>query len=224
MLNRKPFEEAIKLRGFKMNKLRNVNRLVKISLLVAMAFVLMLFDFPIPGFPPFLKFDLSDLPALIGGFALGPIAGVVIEGGKVLLNLLFTGSSTGGVGEVANFIIGSSFVWTAAVIYHSKKNKKSALIGLATGTIIMTVVGAVLNYFILIPLYATMYGGMGVIIDMSAEGNSAIASLAGIIIIGITPFNILKGLVVSVITFVSYKKVAPLINKENLNIKQQPVR
>lgn len=212
------------LGGKTMNTSKNVNRLVKISVLVAMAFILMLFDFPIPGFPPFLKFDLSDLPALIGGFALGPIAGVIVEGGKVLLNLLFTGSATGGVGEVANFIIGGSFVWVAAFVYHRNKTKKSALIGLVLGTVAMTIVGAVFNYFILIPLYATMYGGMDAIIGMSSEGNSAISSFAGVIIIGITPFNILKGAVVSGITFASYKKVAPLINKENVNMKHQTAR
>lgn len=207
-----------------MNTSKSVNKLVKISVLVAMAFILMLFEFPIPGFPPFLEFDLSDLPPLIGGFALGPVAGVIVEGGKILLNLLFTGSITGGIGEVANFVIGASFVWVAAFVYHRNKTKKSALLGLVLGTVIMTIVGAVFNYFILIPLYASMYGGMNVIITMSAEGNSAISSLAGIIIIGITPFNILKGAVVSVITFASYKKVAPLINKENLNMKHKTVR
>ena len=203
-----------------MNTSKKVNRLVKISLLVAMAFVLMLFDFPIPGFPPFLKFDLSDLPALIGGFALGPVAGVIIEGGKVIMNLLYTGSNTGGVGEVANFIIGASFVFTAAFIYHKNKTKKNALIGLIAGTIVMTLVGALFNYFILIPLYAKLFGGMGAVIGMSAEGNSAISSMAGIIIIGITPFNILKGAVVSLITFVSYKKVAPLITRENYVVEK----
>ena len=207
-----------------MNTSKSVNKLVKISVLVAMAFILMLFELPIPGFPPFLEFDLSDLPPLIGGFALGPVAGVIVEGGKILLNLLFTGSITGGVGEVANFIIGASFVWVAAFVYHRNKTKKSALLGLVLGTVTMTIVGAVFNYFILIPLYASMYGGMNVIISMSAEGNSAISSLAGIIMIGITPFNILKGSVVSVITFASYKKVAPLINKENLNMKHKTVR
>ncbi|MEG2935048.1 MAG: ECF transporter S component [Clostridium sp.] len=207
-----------------MNRSKNVNRLVKISILVAMASILMMFDFPVPGFPPFLQFDLSDLPALIGGLALGPIAGVTIEGGKVLLNLLFTGSATGGVGELANFLIGASFVWVAAFVYHRNKTKKSALIGLVLGTVAMTIVGAILNYFVLIPLYATMYGGMDAIIGMSSEGNSAIGSFAGIIIIGITPFNILKGAVVSAITFASYKKVAPLINKENLNMEHQTVR
>lgn len=203
-----------------MNTSKKVNRLVKISLLVAMAFILMLFDFPIPGFPPFLKLDLSDLPALIGGFALGPVAGVIIEGGKILMNMLFTGSSTGGVGEVANFIIGGSFVFTAAVIYHKNKTKKNAVIGLVLATIVMTIVGALFNYFILIPLYAKMFGGMGAVIGMSAEGNSSISSLAGIIILGITPFNILKGTIVSLITFVTYKKVAPLITKENLIAEQ----
>lgn len=207
-----------------MNTSKNVNRLVKISVLVAMAFVLMLFDFPIPGFPPFLKFDISDLPALIGGFALGPVAGVTVEGGKILIKLLFTGSITGGVGEVANFIIGSSLVWVAAFVYHRNKTKKSAILGLLLGTIAMTIVGAVFNYFILIPLYASMYGGMDAIIGMSAEGNSAISTFGGVIIIGITPFNILKGAIVSVITFASYKKVAPLINKENMNMNQQTAK
>ncbi|HCO73413.1 MAG TPA: hemolysin [Clostridium sp.] len=123
-----------------MNTSKNVNRLVKISLLVAIAFILMLFEFPIPGFPPFLKLDLSDLPALIGGFALGPVAGVIIEGGKVILNLVFHGTYTGGVGEFANFLIGGSFVFVASYVYHKNKTKKSAIIGLILGTIIMTIV------------------------------------------------------------------------------------
>ncbi|MEG0308633.1 MAG: ECF transporter S component [Clostridium sp.] len=203
-----------------MNKSKNVNRLVKISLLVAMGFVLMLFDFPIPGFPPFLKLDLSDLPALIGGFALGPVAGVIVEGGKVILNLVFSGSITGGVGEFANFLIGGTFVYVAAFIYHRNKTKKSAAIGLILGTIAMTIVGAVFNYYILIPLYGTIMGGMSNVIGVSAEGNANINSLAGIIVLGITPFNILKGVLVSVITFASYKKISPLINRENSIMEQ----
>ncbi len=199
---------------------KNVNRLVKISLLVAMAFVLMLFEFPIPGFPPFLKLDFSDLPALIGGFALGPVAGVIIEGGKVILNLVFHGSYTGGVGEFANFLIGGSFVFVASYIYHKNKTKKNAIIGLIIGTIVMTIVGALLNYYILIPLYATIMGGMSNVIGFAAEGNSGIGSLAGIIVLGITPFNIIKGVVVSLITFVSYKRISPLISRENILAEQ----
>ena len=199
---------------------KNVNRLVKISLLVAMAFVLMLFEVPIPGFPPFLKLDFSDLPAIIGGFALGPVAGVLIEGGKVILNLVFHGSYTGGVGEVANFLIGGSFVFVAAYVYHKNKTKKNAIIGLVLGTIAMTVVGAVFNYYILIPLYATIMGGMGNVIGFAAEGNSSIGSIAGIIVLGITPFNIIKGTIVSLITFVSYKRISPLISRENVLMEQ----
>lgn len=204
-----------------MNQSQKLNRLVKISLLVAIAAVLMLLEFPIPIFPGFLKFDLSDLPALIGGFALGPVAGVIIEGGKVLLNTLFTGSITGGVGEVANFLIGGSFVFVASYMYHKEKTKKNAAIGLVMGTIVMTIVGAVFNYFVLIPLYATLFGGMDTIIGMSAESNSAISNLGGVILLGITPFNILKGSVVSLVTFVTYKKVSPLINKENMLLDQK---
>jgi riboflavin transporter FmnP len=199
---------------------KNVNRLVKISLLVAMAFVLMLFEVPIPGFPPFLKLDFSDLPALIGGFALGPVAGVLIEGGKVILNLVFQGSYTGGVGEVANFLIGGSFVFVASYVYHKNKTKKNAIIGLVLGTIAMTIVGAVFNYYILIPLYATIMGGMGNVIGSAAEGNSSIGSIAGIIVLGITPFNIIKGTIVSLITFVSYKRISPLISRENVLMEQ----
>lgn len=203
-----------------MNMSKNVNRLVKISLLVAMAFILMLFEFPVPGFPPFLKFDLSDLPPLIGGFALGPIAGVIIEGGKVILNLVFNGTYTGGVGEFANFLVGGSFVFVASFIYHKNKTRKNAIIGLILGTIVMTIIGAIFNYYILIPLYATIMGGMGNVVGSAAEGNSNISSLAGIIVLGITPFNIIKGAVVSLITFVSYKRISPLINKENILTEQ----
>ncbi|HAK41441.1 MAG TPA: ECF transporter S component [Clostridium sp.] len=199
---------------------KNVNRLVKISLLVAMAFILMLFEFPIPGFPPFLKLDFSDLPALIGGFALGPVAGVIIEGGKVILNLVFHGSYTGGVGEFANFLVGGSFVFVASYIYHKNKTKKNAIIGLIIGTIVMTIVGALFNYYILIPLYATIMGGMSNVIGFSAEGNSNIGSLVGIIVLGITPFNIIKGAIVSLITFVSYKRISPLISRENILAEQ----
>lgn len=198
-----------------MNTSSKINRLVKISLLVAMGCILMIFDFPLPIFPAFLKIDLSELPAMIGGFAMGPVAGVIIVGGKVLLNTLFTGTTTGGVGEVANFIIGGIFVFVAASIYHRNKTKKNAAIGMVAGTIAMTIVGSLINYFILIPLYAKLFGGMDVIIGMSSEANGAISSLAAVILFAIVPFNILKGTVVSLVTFVTYKRVSPILVKEN---------
>lgn len=207
---------AVNLGGIlKMNKSKNVNRLVKISMLTAMAFVLMLFEFPIPGFPPFLELDFSDLPALIGGLALGPVAGVIVEGGKILLNLAFNGTITAGIGELANFLIGGTFVFVASFIYHRNKTKKSAIIGLILGTLAMTIVGAVFNYYILLPFYAKIMGGMGSVVGFAAKGNSNISSALGIVVLGITPFNIIKGSMVSLVTFASYKKISPLINREN---------
>lgn len=207
-----------------MTKKKNLNTLIKISLLGAMAFILMLFEFPIPGFPPFLKLDFSDLPALIGAFALGPISGVVIELIKNILNLTMHGTTTGGIGELANFLVGGVFVYVAAFIYHKNKTRKSALIGLISGTIAMTIVAAVFNYTVLLPLYAVLFGGMDNVIGAATSGNKNINSVMSLIVIGITPFNILKGVVVSGITFASYKKVSPLIHKENFKVEQDKLK
>lgn len=207
-----------------MNTSKNVNKLVKISMLTAMAFVLMLFEFPIPGFPPFLKLDFSDLPALIGGLALGPVAGVIVEGGKIVLNLAFNGTYTAGIGELANFLVGGVFVFVASFIYHINKAKKSAILGLIAGTLAMTIVGALFNYYILLPFYATVMGGMSNVVGSAAEGNSNISSVLGVVVLGITPFNILKGAIVSIITFISYKRLSPLLNKENVMVDQSMKR
>lgn len=207
-----------------MSKKKNLNSLIKISLLGAIAFIIMLFEFPIPGFPPFLKLDFSDLPALIGGFALGPVAGVLIELIKNILNLIMHGTTTGGTGELANLLVGGIFVYVASFIYHRNKNKKNAVMGLVAGTIAMTVVAGAFNYFILIPLYATLFGGLENVIGAAAVANKAINSLGTLIVIGITPFNILKGIVVSGITLALYKKVSPLIHKENVNLEQKKLK
>jgi len=210
------------LGGYKMTRRTSLNSLVKISLLGAMAFILMLFEFPIPGFPPFLKLDFSDLPALIGAFALGPVSGIIIELIKNILNFLIHGSTTGGIGEIANFLVGGVFVYVASLIYHKDKTRKNAIIGLIVGTISMTVIAGVFNYYVLLPLYAKLFGGAENVI--AASGSKNITSFMSLIVIGITPFNIIKGVVVSIITFASYKKVSPLIHKESLNIEQEKLR
>jgi riboflavin transporter len=207
-----------------MTKKTSLNSLIKISLLGAIAFILMLLEFPIPGFPPFLKLDFSDLPALIGGFALGPVAGVTVELIKNVLNLIMHGTTTGGIGELANLLVGGVFVYVASLIYHKNKTKKSAVVGLIAGTIAMTVVAGVFNYYVLIPLYAKLFGGLENVIGAAAAANKAITSLGTLIVIGITPFNILKGVVVSTITLAIYKKVSPLIHKESLNVEQQKLK
>ena len=129
---------------------KNLNKFIKISLLGAIAVVLMYFDFPLPFLPfPWLKIDLSDIPALMGAFAFGPMAGVVIELLKNLLILLVKGTGTGFVGEIANFIVGVSLVAPAAWVYHRNKSKKTALLGMLLGALCIEIVGIVANVYFL---------------------------------------------------------------------------
>ncbi len=122
-----------------------VKEMTKISVLSAVAAVLMLIEFPLFFAPEFYKLDLSEVAVLIGGFALGPMAAMMIELIKVLLNLALNGTVTGGVGEAANFIIGCSFVLPASIIYYKNKTMKSAIIGMAIGVFSMAVVGSLAN-------------------------------------------------------------------------------
>lgn len=144
-------EEIITWRDFFMYTLKkedfNTRTMVKISVLGVIAFVLMLLDFPLWFTPPFLKFDLSDVPALIGSFALGPMAGVIVQLVKNLLKILLAGTNTAAIGELANFIVGSVFVYVAGLIYYREKNFKNAIIGLIVGTIAMTVAISIANYY-----------------------------------------------------------------------------
>lgn len=207
-----------------MNKSKQLDKLVKISLLSAMAFILMLIELPIPIFPAFLKIDLSDLPALVGAFALGPIAGVVVEGLKVLLNLVFHGTTTAGVGELANFLIGASFVFTAGIIYKRNRTKGNAIKGLIAGTLIMTVIGAVINYTFLIPVYATAFHvPLNVIIGMGTKVNSNITDLKTLVLFAIVPFNLIKGAAVSFVTAVIYKKISVILTNEVVADKKKLV-
>lgn len=183
------------------NVSKTTNFLVKSALLSAIAVIFMYFDFPIlPAFP-FLKIDLSDVPALIGGFALGPAAGLIIEAFKNVLIMIIKGSESGGVGNLANFIIGASFVYPAALIYHRRRTFKSALISMLVAIVSMSFIGVLANYFILIPLYAA---------------NMPKDKLVNYILTGIIPFNMIKGAIISVCTLAVYKKVSPVIQKENL--------
>lgn len=192
-------------------KTMSTRTLVKISILSVMAFILMVMDFPLPIFPGFLKIDLSDIPALIGAFALGPVAGALIELLKVTLYFL-KGSSTNGVGEIANFIVGASFVVPAGIIYKLKKDRKHAIIGVIVGTIMMSIAGVLANLYILIPFYSkVMNFPVEAIVGMGTAVNSRIVDLKTLIIYGITPFNLFKGTVIGVMTMVIYKKISPLL-------------
>lgn len=188
--------------------------LTKIAVLSVIAFLFMLFEFPLWFTPPFLKMDLSEVPALIGSFALGPMAGVLIELIKNILNVAIHGSTTMVVGELANFIVGSLFVYTAGWIYYKNKSIKSALVGMALGTIVMTVVMGIANYLFIIPFYAKLFGmPLDKIVAMGSAMNKHVVDFKSLIIFAITPFNILKGAIVTLITLLLYKKVSPILHR-----------
>lgn len=188
------------------------NTMTKISLLSAISFVLMLIEFPLAMFPMFLKIDLSDIPALIGGFAIGPIAGVAIVAIKNILHGVVKTSSAG-VGELANFIVGAALVFPASIIYRHEKSRRTALIGLLVGIVSMAITGALANYYILIPFYAKIGMPIEVIIDLSSKANSAIVDLKSLILYAIIPFNLVKGTIVTFFTVLVYKKISPILHK-----------
>lgn len=188
----------------------NVSTMTKVAMLSVIAFVLMQLELLVPIFPAFLKIDVSDLPALIGAFALGPFAGVAIEAVKNILHLLQT--TTGGVGELANFVIGSAIIVPAAIIYKRNKSKKSAIIGLTIGTVAMAITGALANYFVLIPFY-TAFMPIDAIVGMGTAVNHNINSVWDLVLLGILPFNLFKGAVLSVLTLILYKHLSPILHK-----------
>ena len=192
-----------------------VKELTKIGILSAVAFVLMLIEFPIPMIaPPFYKMDFSEVAVLMGGFAIGPWAAVIIEAMKNLLNIMFTGSSTAYVGEFANFLVGCAFAVPAALIYQHKKTRKNAVIGLVCGALCMILAGALINYLVLLPLYSSLYHmPMETIIDMGKAVVPAIKDRFTFVLLATSPFNLIKGVLVGLLTFMLYKTVSPLLHK-----------
>lgn len=184
-----------------------------IGMFGAIATVLMLFDFPLPFAPSFYRIDFSEVPVLIGTFALGPVAGLLIELIKILLHLVIRGTSTAFVGEIANYVIGAALLLPAGLIYRTKKTKTRAIVGMAAGTACMTIVGSMINAYVLIPTYAVAFNmPLDAIVAMGSAINSAVTSVGTLVLICVVPFNLLKGVIVSVITFLLYKRISPLIH------------
>ena len=186
--------------------------ITRVAILSAAAFALNYIEFPVPLFPAFLQLDFSDIPALVGAFALGPLAGVTIEFIKNVLHLIFKWNIGSPVGELANFIVGIALVGTAGYIYKKKKTKENAIKAMIIGIVVMAAAGGVMNYFVLLPFY-TRFMPIEAIIEMGAAVNSRITSLKDIVIYAIIPFNIFKGVIVAVITALLYKKLSPVIHK-----------
>lgn len=193
-------------------RLASAKSVAFIAIFSAIAAVLMFLEIPLFFAPSFYQIDLSEIPILICTFYLGPVSGVICEFLKVLLKLLLKGTSTAYVGDFANFALGCSMVLPASIVYHCRKSKRTAIWGLVIGSAVMTVFGSMFNAFYLIPKYVDLFGmPLEVIVGMGTEVNPAIHSLGTLVLFAVVPFNIVKGLIVSVLTRLLYKRVERLL-------------
>jgi riboflavin transporter FmnP len=197
-----------------MNSRFNLKTITRIAILSAVAMAVMLMDFPVPVAPSFYKLDFSEVPALIGGFALGPLEAVIIELLKNLLKLMVKGTSTGFVGELANFVTGCAFVLPAALIYNKDKTKENAIKGLIAGSLIFIVFGDLFNYFVLIPAYVAIlhYPLEAIVAAGRAIFPALVTNQLTMVLVCVTLFNTLKAILVSIVTLLLYKRVSPLLH------------
>lgn len=186
----------------------NIRLLVGTGMLSGLAFVLQYLELQIPLMPWFIKFDFSDLPALIGAFAYGPLAGVIVEFIKNLLHCTVTQSFT--VGELSNFILGAVFTATAGLIYKKNKAKKGAIIGAVVGSVVMGIISFPSNLFIVYPAYAK-FTPMNEIIDAYSKLLPSVGKLWQALLIFNVPFTIVKGLISTLITVLIYKRLSPVL-------------
>lgn len=188
-----------------------VKTIAQIGMLSAIAVVLMLFEIPLPFAPSFYEIDFSEVPVLIGCFAMGPAAGAAIEFIKILLAI--NGTITAGVGEFANLIIGCSFVVPAGIIYRKKHTKNGALIGMIVGTLFMTILGCFINAYLLLPTYAKAFQmPIDALISMGNAVNANITDMLTFVAFVVAPFNLLKGFLDSLIVLLIYKKISPVLH------------
>ena len=196
-----------------MKKVFTTKNLVLMAMFSALAAVLMLWEFPIPFIAPnFYEIDLSEIPILVGSFIMGPVSGVIMEAIKIILKLLIKGTSTAYVGDFANFCIGVCLVVPASIIYQKHKTKKNAFIGMLAGTLFMAVAGVVLNYFVMIPFYVKAFGmPLEAIIGAGANIQPLVTNKLSFTIVCVAPFNIVKGIIVSLVTALIYKHISAFV-------------
>ena len=183
-------------------------RITIIAICAAIASVLHILDFPLLFLAPeFYKLDFSELPVMLCGFYLGPSAAVACEALKILLKLLLKGTSTAFVGDFANFVVGCSLVLPVLILYHSKKSRTTAIWGLVLGTVVLTVFGSAFNALYLLPTFAKMFMPMEAIIAAGSAIHSSIDSVWSLVLLCVAPLNLIKGVSVSVLTMLLYKRV-----------------
>jgi riboflavin transporter FmnP len=194
--------------GERMMRKNKVRALATIAMLSSIAYVLMFLSFPVPPFPVFLKIDFSDVPALIGTIMLGPIAGILIELIKNILDYFIKGSETGiPIGHMANFLAGIFYILPTYYVYKKVKTKKGMTVALVIGTCLMAVLMSVLNYLVILPAYTFF-------MNMPAMSGPEIKQY---IIAGILPFNFIKGIAMSIVFMLLFAKMGSWLNKQSAN-------
>lgn len=195
-----------------MKKRTDIRKMTSTAMLSAVATVLMFFSFSVPLMPSFIKMDLSELPALIASFTFGPMAGVSVCLVKNLINVFFT--TTGGVGEVSNFLLGAMFVAPAGFIYQKMRTKKGAMIASVVGAATMAGLSLVTNYYIVYPVYTNIMP-MEVIIGAYSAINPNVTNLWQALLWFNVPYTFIKGMLSVVITMLIYKPLAPILRGKN---------
>ena len=210
-------EKYVQKRNGVAERILTTRKITMIGLFSALAVILFLMEFPIPFIAPgFYELDFSEIPALVGAFAFGPVAGVMIEFCKVLLKLVIKGTSTAFVGDLANFVIGCSLILPASILYLFKKTKKRAIAACVMGTIVMTVFGSAFNGIYLLPAFSKLFGmPLEAIVAAGAEINGSIHSVTSFVVFAVAPFNVIKGVAASGVTMLIYKPLSPILKNAN---------
>lgn len=202
----------------KLHVVTPTRRMTILSVCAAIATLLHMLDFSLPFLAPgFYKLDFSEVPVMLCGFYLGPTAAVSCEALKILLKLLLKGTSTAFVGDLANFIVGCSFALPATIVYHIRKSKRGAMLALAVGTLCMSVFGTAFNALYLVPKFAQLYGiPLSSIISMGTAIFPSVHDLTSFVVFCVAPLNLIKGVAVSLLTMLLYKRVAsPLFGRKS---------
>ena len=188
--------------------------IVMAALLGAVSAILMVLDFNVPLAPGFIKFDFSDFPILIGGFVYGPATGILIAFLKIIINLLFKPTTTMYVGELSNFLLSVCYMGVACIFYRKHRTKKGAALGMLLSTVVTSIFSIFSNILVIFPLYAKLFGmGMGQIVQMVAAVNPLVKDITTMVIASLLPFNLFKYGIISVITFISYKKLSVILKR-----------
>ena len=218
-------EKLIAKKNNSTGKILTTRKTAMIGMFSAIAGVLMTVELPVPFAPPFYGIDASELPVLLCGFAFGPVAGVLTEFLKIVIKLFFKPTSTAFVGELANFCVGCSMILPATIIYHLKKKKTTAIVACTAGTMMMTIFGTLFNAVYLLPTFAVMFGmPLEAIIGMGTEINANVNNVFTFVAFCVAPLNLLKGAGVSVLTFVLYKPLSPILKASYDNAAKKTVK